>query len=73
MSRAIAATQVGERQLVEKILHTGQHFDAAMSDQFFVELGIPQPAFTWALVAVAMGKYGQDVGGDRTGAAGRAA
>ena len=29
----------------EQILHTGQHFDAAMSDQFFTQLGIPQPAF----------------------------
>lgn len=27
----------------EKILHTGQHYDAAMSQVFFDELGIPQP------------------------------
>ena len=45
MSRAIAATQVTGRPIVEKILHTGQHFDAAMSDQLFSELGIPEPAF----------------------------
>jgi len=27
----------------EVIVHTGQHFDAAMSDVFFDELGIPEP------------------------------
>lgn len=45
VSRAIAATQCSDRPIVEHILHTGQHFDAAMSDQFFSELGIPEPAF----------------------------
>jgi len=45
VSRAIAATQGAEQPIVEQILHTGQHFDAAMSDQFFSELGIPEPTF----------------------------
>lgn len=29
----------------EKIIHTGQHFDANMSDVFFDEMEIPKPAF----------------------------
>jgi UDP-GlcNAc3NAcA epimerase len=30
-------------RLVESMVHTGQHFDAALSDVFFRELEIPQP------------------------------
>jgi UDP-GlcNAc3NAcA epimerase len=44
VSRAIAA-----RHLVEVILHTGQHFDADMSDVFFDELQIPRPAYNLAI------------------------
>lgn len=29
-----------------KLLHTGQHFDAAMSDVFFKDLGLPEPVLT---------------------------
>jgi len=29
----------------EKIIHTGQHFDANMSDVFFEEMEIPKPAY----------------------------
>ncbi len=31
-------------EIDEKVVHTGQHFDAGMSDIFFDELGIPEPA-----------------------------
>lgn len=40
VSRVIAARP----GLVERIVHTGQHYDANMSDIFFDELGIPAPA-----------------------------
>lgn len=40
VSRALAASA----SLKELLVHTGQHFDADMSDVFFDELGIPAPA-----------------------------
>ena len=30
------------------VVHTGQHYDPAMSDVFFAELGIPAPTSTLA-------------------------
>lgn len=39
VSRAFA----GHPRLAERIIHTGQHYDPAMSDVFFREMGIPQP------------------------------
>ena len=36
--RALAARGVDQR-----VVHTGQHYDAAMSDVFFRELGLPEP------------------------------
>lgn len=59
VSRAIAATQGSERPIVEQILHTGQHFDAAMSDQFFAELGIPKPTFH---LGIGGGSHGANTG-----------
>lgn len=40
VSRALAA-----EDLQEVLVHTGQHFDALMSDVFFDELAIPRPAY----------------------------
>ena len=34
-----------ENDFLPLIVHTGQHYDAAMSDSFFTDLGIPKPNF----------------------------
>lgn len=39
VSRAFAA----QEDISELLIHTGQHYDANMSDVFFAELGIPDP------------------------------
>jgi len=41
VSNAIAHSN----SLTEKVIHTGQHFDANMSDVFFHELGMAKPAY----------------------------
>jgi UDP-GlcNAc3NAcA epimerase len=41
VSRAFAA----QGNIIEVLVHTGQHFDENMSDIFFAELGILQPAY----------------------------
>lgn len=41
--KAAAVSPVLRRQHREVLLHTGQHYDDAMSDQFFRELDIPKP------------------------------
>lgn len=44
VSRAIASRQKSrDKALNEILIHTGQHFDAGMSDIFFEEMGIPRP------------------------------
>lgn len=43
-------------QVEEKILHTGQHYDANMSQVFIDELGIPQPDYN---LGVGSGKHGE--------------
>ena len=45
--------------LAHKIIHTGQHYDRAMNDVFFDELGIPQPD---VFMAAGGGSHAQQTG-----------
>ena len=47
------------KQVEEKIIHTGQHFDENMSQVFFDELGIPKPDYN---LAISGGNHGAMTG-----------
>lgn len=51
VSRAIAE----HNRLTEVIVHTGQHFDADMSDVFFKELNIPKPDYNLGINSASHG------------------
>lgn len=55
VSRAISESQT----LSEIIIHTGQHFDKDMSEVFFTEMGIPEPALN---MGISGGSHGSMTG-----------
>lgn len=56
LHKALAATDWCRQRLV----HTGQHYDANMSDAFFTDLGLPEPA---AHLGVGSGSHAEQTGG----------
>lgn len=55
VSRALASNP----QIDEVLVHTGQHFDANMSDVFFSEMGIPAPKYN---LHIGGGTHGENTG-----------
>ncbi|HEX8266259.1 MAG TPA: UDP-N-acetylglucosamine 2-epimerase, partial [Pyrinomonadaceae bacterium] len=39
----VAEMKRRENEFLPLLVHTGQHYDAAMSDSFFTDLGMPRP------------------------------
>ena len=58
IARAIAAGALGAN-VRHQIIHTGQHYDAQMSDIFFAELELPQAAVN---LGVGSGSHGSQTG-----------
>ena len=56
---ATVSRAFGAGGVQEVLVHTGQHFDANMSDVFFEELEIPRPAYH---LGIGGGSHGQNTG-----------
>lgn len=57
--KAAVVSHVLDKQHTEIIVHTGQHYDYNMSEQFFEELDIPKPAYN---LGVAGGTHAEMTG-----------
>tara|TARA_B100000963_G_scaffold361397_1_gene396531 strand:+ start:2288 stop:3367 length:1080 start_codon:yes stop_codon:yes gene_type:complete len=56
---AMCSRVFAQHGITELIVHTGQHFDANMSNVFFDELSIPKPAYN---LGIGGGSHGQNTG-----------
>lgn len=56
---AVSRVLLSRPEVREVLVHTGQHYDANMSDVFFAELGIPEPAYN---LGVGSGAHGAQTG-----------
>lgn len=56
---AVLSAELARRGTEEVLVHTGQHYDREMSDVFFEELAIPEPAHH---LGVGSGKHGAQTG-----------
>lgn len=56
---AVSRAFKGQDALKEVMVHTGQHFDPGMSDVFFDELAIPEPAHN---LGISCGSHGEMTG-----------
>ncbi|MFN5985004.1 MAG: non-hydrolyzing UDP-N-acetylglucosamine 2-epimerase [Fluviicola sp.] len=57
--KAAAVSAVFSKYFNELLVHTGQHYDANMSDVFFDELGIPKPTYH---LNIGSGSHGEMTG-----------
>ncbi len=57
--KAAPVSRVLREQVQELIIHTGQHYDANMSDIFFDELNIPKPDYQ---LGIGSGSHGKQTG-----------
>lgn len=56
---ALSPELIATGRISERIVHTGQHFDHAMSDIFFEEMSIPKPHYN---LGIGGGTHGQNTG-----------
>jgi UDP-N-acetylglucosamine 2-epimerase len=56
---AVVSRALAEAGVHETLVHTGQHYDAKMSDVFFRELGMREPAFN---LGIGSGAHGEQTG-----------